>query len=677
QTLMTRQDLGTEKLDTYYVYNQYGQLVMIVPPKASAQTLTQDVKEQLCYTYRYDARGRLIEKRLPGKGREEMVYDRADRLILYRDANMRGQNRWLITKYDLFGRVLYTGFLSGGDRGGWQTIIMDGLVIEQPDGTGFARNGMQVLYSNGWFHELDTVLSVNYYDTYPVGTPAKPALIAEAALSSDILAAQSTKTMPTASYVKNIYDDKWTRTWYWYDQRGRSTGAQESNHLGGTTVTHTEQDWAGITQKVETEHQRTANATKIKVRERFVYNERNYLEKHYHQVDANPEELLASYTYNELGQVTNKQVGNNLQGIDYAYNVRGWLTNINDVTAMGSKLFAYKVNYAQRDGLETPNLDLSAYKVQPRYNGNIAETVWQAVYTVGDVLPGTPQRQGYVYDGANRLKAGFYQLPESPASKANSEIIEEYDPNGNIVRLKRTGSRQKGQVKMIDNLTYDLQGNRITSVTDAANNLNGYGGGGGAMVYDANGNMTAMPDKGITNISYNFLNLPEEIAQTNVSTFYYRADGVKLRKRLMVNNEAGSNPIITDYLDGFVYTTPMAEALQRSLELEDAATMDIRHARQEETFTEATDRGEAAQPGDPGSSGMELSYFPTAEGYYDYQNNRYIYQYKDHLGNVRLSYARNPDTGSIDVLDRNDYYPFGMNMQGVDSSFDTMGSFLN
>ncbi|WP_139166633.1 RHS repeat-associated core domain-containing protein [Epilithonimonas hungarica] len=44
---------------------------------------------------------------------------------------------------------------------------------------------------------------------------------------------------------------------------------------------------------------------------------------------------------------------------------------------------------------------------------------------------------------------------------------------------------------------------------------------------------------------------------------------------------------------------------------------------------------------------------------------------------MRLSYARNPDTGSIDVLDRNDYYPFGMNMQGVDSSFDTMGSFLN
>ncbi len=51
---------------------------------------------------------------------------------------------------------------------------------------------------------------------------------------------------------------------------------------------------------------------------------------------------------------------------------------------------------------------------------------------------------------------------------------------------------------------------------------------------------------------------------------------------------------------------------------------------------------------------------PTAEGFYDFIEKKYIYQYKDHLGNVRLSYARNQN-GSTDVLDRNDYYPFGMN----------------
>lgn len=676
QTLVTRQENGTEKLDTHYLYNQYGQLVMIIPPKASALgTLDQTAKDQLCYVYRYDAKGRLIEKKLPGKGKEEMVYDKADRLILYRDAIMKNQDRWLITKYDLFGRVLYTGFLNGGTRALQQSIIANMVITESPHSTGFSRNGLQIYYSNGYFVDINTVLSVNYYDTYPAGTPAKPLLITETALSSDILAAQSTKTMPTASYVKNISDDRWTKTWYWYDQRGRSIGAQETNHLGGVTVTHTVQNWAGITEKVETEHQRLPNDTKVTVKERFVYNERNYLKEHYHQVDTNPEELLARYTYNELGQVTNKQVGNNMQSIDYSYNVRGWLTGINDTGTLGSKLFAYKINYNQRDGLETPNLDFGTYKVQPRYNGNIAETAWKAVDAPGGFSPAIPQRQGYVYDAANRLKAGFYQLPDSPSAKASSEIIENYDPNGNIINLKRTGSMIKGVVRMIDNLTYNLQGNRITSVTDASANLAGYEGGGGAIGYDANGNMTSMPDKGIIGISYNFLNLPEQISQTNVSTFYYRADGVKLRKKLVINNASGSNTINTEYLDGFVYTTRAIAALRTALDERDAATVDAKYARQEETFTEPDAR--VADPGGPLDATLELSYFPTSEGYYDYENSRYIYQYKDHLGNVRLSYAKNSETNQIEVLDRNDYYPFGMNMQGVSSSFDTMGSFYN
>ena len=44
---------------------------------------------------------------------------------------------------------------------------------------------------------------------------------------------------------------------------------------------------------------------------------------------------------------------------------------------------------------------------------------------------------------------------------------------------------------------------------------------------------------------------------------------------------------------------------------------------------------------------------------------------------MRSSYARNPDTGSAEVLDRNDYYPFGMNMQGYSSAFDSAGGVYN
>ena len=676
QTIMTRQENGAENLDTYYIYNQYGQLTMIIPPKASALPLTQDVKDQLCYIYRYDAKGRLIEKKLPGKGKEQMVYDKADRLILYRDAKMTIDGKWLITKYDKFGRVIYTGFYPDIARADIQNVIGDLVIVEHPESTGFTRNGMQIHYSNSYFVDIGTVLSINYYDTYPTGSQTKPALISETALSSDNLAERSTKTMPTASYVKNISNDNWTKTYYWYDQRGRSIGAQEVNHLGGITTTHTELDWAGITKKVETKHQRLSTGGFVTVKERFVYNDRNYLEEHYHQVNSNTEELLAKYTYNEVGQVTNKQVGNNLQSIDYSYNIRGWLTDINDVNHLEDKLFAYKINYTQRDGLETPNLDFSNYKVQPRYNGNIAETSWRAVEVGGQFYHSTPERQGFVYDKANRITAGFYQLPDTPAAKANSEIIENYDKNGNIINLKRTGSRIKGQVKMFDNLTYNILGNRITSVTDATQNAGGYEGGGGIVDYDANGNMTAMADKGITEIRYNFLNLPEMIEQTNISTFYYRADGVKLRKKFVLNNEAGSNTIYTDYLDGFVYTTSRTLALKQALELQDPATVAAVHAGQEEVFTEP--ESIVVDPGNPPLDGtLSLTYFPTAEGYYDYINNRYIYQYKDHLGNVRSSYARNPDTGSAEVLDRNDYYAFGMNMQGYSSSFDSAGGVYN
>nr|WP_315088916.1 hypothetical protein [uncultured Chryseobacterium sp.] len=49
--------------------------------------------------------------------------------------------------------------------------------------------------------------------------------------------------------------------------------------------------------------------------------------KHYHQVDNNPEELLAENTYNDLSQLVNKKVGSTsgsapLQSIDYDYNIR-------------------------------------------------------------------------------------------------------------------------------------------------------------------------------------------------------------------------------------------------------------------------------------------------------------------------------------------------------------------
>jgi RHS repeat-associated protein len=69
-----------------------------------------------------------------------------------------------------------------------------------------------------------------------------------------------------------------------------------------------------------------------------------------------------------------------------------------------------------------------------------------------------------------------------------------------------------------------------------------------------------------------------------------------------------------------------------------------------------------------------LQFFPTAEGYvrntstnpavYNFQ---YVFNYLDHLGNVRVSYAKNPTTNKVEILEENNYYPFGLKHQGYNT----------
>ncbi len=363
-------------------------------------------------------------------------------------------------------------------------------------------------------------------------------------------------------------------------------------------------------------------------------------------MDNNAQELLAENTYNDLSQLVNKKVGNNLQSIDYTYNIRGWMTKINDPANLNGKLFGYKVKYSEVEGFETPNTDFSTLKVKPKYNGNIAEVDWRTGTTTVDNL----RRYGYVYDGVNRLLAGFYQKDSNPSAKEYFEKMD-YDLNGNITHLKRSAESQQGSAAFnIDDLTYayanNNQSNRLSSVMDSSTDYRGYPEVSGiAIPYDVNGNMISHKDKGILNMAYNFLNLPNRLTfdQTyqirnifsgvtethNITTTYlFRADGAKLNKIYMYGLGKNQSKAykITEYLDGFQY-----EGQGSSLRI---------------TRT--------------------LKFVPTSEGYYNFENNKYIYNYTDHLENVRLSYYNNG--GSVAVLEENNYYPFGMKHSGYNGS---------
>ena len=366
---------------------------------------------------------------------------------------------------------------------------------------------------------------------------------------------------------------------------------------------------------------------------------------HKHKVDNNAEEILVQNTYNELSQLQNKKVGGTnpatpLQSIDYAYNIRGWMTKINDPNNLGSDLFGYKIKYNEREGLETPDALDGTLKVLPKFNVNIAEVDWRTGTNPNENL----RRYGYVYDGLNRLKAGFYQNEVNPGANEFSEKMT-YDLNGNIKSLKRSaGLSSTGVANTIDNLIYvydnNNQSNRLSTVTDSSQNYNGYPDtSGNTITYDLNGNMKSHKDKNILEIRYNYLNLPNYIksdqyvatggrqAEIYLSTSNtYRADGTKLRKMYTYKDWIVSNFVArteTDYLDGFQY---------------------------EKNFT-------FSYSGTP-----TLKFVPTSEGYFDFEKNKYIYNYTDHLGNTRLSYLHNGS--SIEVLEENNYYPFGLKHEG-------------
>ncbi|MBV7270757.1 RHS repeat-associated core domain-containing protein, partial [Winogradskyella sp. WHY3] len=157
--------------DTYYVYDHYGNLSFVLPPKSEPHTEKPDTTElaELCYQYVYDDLNRLVEKKIPGKGWEYIIYNKLDQPIMTQDANLRAQNRWLFTKYDVFGRVAYTGIFVHGTTGRtyWQNFAYLYGTHESRIDPGVVRRGTLIYYTSGAFPaDYHQILTINYYDDY-------------------------------------------------------------------------------------------------------------------------------------------------------------------------------------------------------------------------------------------------------------------------------------------------------------------------------------------------------------------------------------------------------------------------------------------------------------------------------------------------------------------------------
>ncbi len=269
-------------------------------------------------------------------------------------------------------------------------------------------------------------------------------------------------------------------------------------------------------------------------------------------------------------------------------------------------LFAFQLHY------DKPATSIG--NVKGLYNGNISQTRWK---TAND---NQLRSYGYEYDALNRLNTALYETGSATPDSYNVRNIT-YDENGNIVTLQRW--MEAGT--LMDDLVYTYnQGNQLQSVSDKGTN-DGFKDGANETTeyeYDANGNMTVDKNKGISAIEYNLLNLPTKVLFEDGGTieYVYDANGTKLRKTVMVS---GSEAISTDYINGYQYVNG------------------------------------------------KLAFYPHAEGYVKVNEDNtitYVYNYTDHLGNVRLSYADTNNDGKPEIIEESNYYPFGLKHKGYNNT---------
>jgi RHS repeat-associated protein len=502
---------STVSLSTFYVYDELGNLRYVVPPFPGAPSVVSlndedDLVKKYCYVYRYDERNRLVEKRLPGKEWEYIVYNKLDQVVLTQDGNQRAKRHWSFNKYDALGRVISTGIYRHGTVATRQALqaTIDNQAPSVPLWESWAGNDYtaaafpQTVY---FFHQIFK------YDSYDMPLPAAYLLSTGVSKKTKgLLVATMNFVNETAQYLATVnYYDDYGRIIKTFKQHYAGSAVSAGNY---DEITNT-YSFAGEVKSSTRVHRKTG-AANLTLAMTYDYDAWGRKIRAREKINAESEVVLSENLYNEIGGLKEKQLYGGLQKTTYAYNQRSWLKS------MRSNEFTEVLMYED----STTN---------KQYNGNISYQKWG--YQVN-----TPGIFSYTYDGLNRLTNGT----SNASSNSLSEIVT-YDSMGNIVTMNRKGTTG----------TYTYSGNQLTKITGFAAQPYSY-------YYDANGNMTKN-GRNLDSITYNAVNLPKSVTRAGQTVDYlYAMDGTKLRKTSTINGVA----VTTHYVDGIQYNGNDIEFIQ-------------------------------------------------------------------------------------------------------------------
>ena len=639
RTVMTKTQLAASPstghqgwLCTYYVYDEMGQLRMVIPPKAvEALNVTAvnwnlsgniAIRNGLCYYYWYDNRGRAIMRYIPGKGKNYIAYDLFDRMVMTQDTRLRATNQWAFVKYDGQSRSVKSGLITSA-------LIKDSIFAQAARSTDYpVVSGTYTITSEAYYDdyswiaatgapvtstlETTNINSTNFNTNYNTSPEYAQNITASSRIRGTLTGVKKI-IIGTANYLYSVHI---------FDHYGRGIQVKQTNYTTGTDVTTVQYSYAGQVLRMHVQHQKSGtNAQTHTLLTKYTYDHVGRIKTVVKNIDNFGDKTISQNTFNELGQLQTKTLsptggagGGPVEFQTFEYNIRGWLTAINKnyITTAGStsNFFGEALSY---DYGFTNN----------QFTGAIAGVKWKAA---GD---GIARAYGFTYDNTNRLTIAEFSQQSSSSWKNDTVDFTinglNYDAGSNILSMKQRGLKI-GSSATIDSLTYQYfsNSNQLQKVADGINDNSPLGDfkdttlAADDYLYDVNGNITKDNNRHMHTTAngngavFNVLDKPDSLVMAGKATlyYYYDASGSKLRKK--VNDYTSGSLVMKNYLfiNGFVY---LNDTLQYVMQEEGR----IRYARKKNSTTGAI--------------------------YYAFE---YEYFIRDHLGNVRTVLTEGRDTST-------------------------------
>ena len=606
--------------DTYYVHNYLGQLRFVLTPAFEKISRSRTM---FAYEYRYDNRGRVTEKILPGDASDGITircwYDTADRTAYVQDPTLGGRYRFFL--YDRFGRLCVQG--TCGNRYG-QCDTRLAVTSYSGSSGGICQTGYTAPYAIS-----DPQLEVvNYYDDYAfTSNSSLTSIMPVVNISTDQERYARGSLTGQAAYTTG---GSAVSTVSVYDQKGRVVRSVRRGLGGRTEDVHTAYSF---TDAVDTVRAEVGVGYGVTLTANTVY---TYVKGRKTKMTVSVSHgrpavsRLTEYAYDTVGRLSGKErqlTGTGRSACSYSYDVHGWPTSIED------GVFHEQLYYA--DGLDGGC-----------WNGNISTVKWRS---------GSESWQGYnlKYDDAGRLYSAAYGSGDNLTSYPDyfSEDME-YDCNGNVTRLRRSGLKNNlnGSFGLVDNLFMTYTGNRLTSVRDSASHLSyanatDFDGmpGENALTYNSAGSLVSDAGRGIARIDYDLCGNPVRIQFTDgsITRYIYSAAGEKLRVTYLT-----AVPNITVPIGTARELAPSEILAADSTDYLLGGTLTMKNGRIDRYLFDEGYCQAAKYASIPVQDTFTFYYFD-----------------RDHLGSVRQVVKADRNTNGT-VVQRMEYYPSGLQLCG-------------